>query len=162
MAEAGADFRDVYRYFLADSDNPPDAYQQAVRAFRGSLPAGAGPFWKDATYALGLVRLLRAVRSGNGTRLALLFAGRTSLADLPLLGALSQSGYLDAPVVLPPPFDNAADFAVRLGRIPHLPRGLPRPHFKSTAPTLLSAVGDFASRNSTFSLLAATDSLSFD
>src|SRR5213079_1569392 len=50
MAADGADFREVYRFFLAASDDPHESYQRAQRVFRGSLPAGCGPFTKDACY----------------------------------------------------------------------------------------------------------------
>jgi hypothetical protein len=162
MADAGADFQDVYRYFLADTDHPADAYQQAVRTFRGSLPAGAGPFWKDATYALGLIRLLKAIRPDSQKRLTLLFVGKTALADLPLLDSLSQSGYLDEPVVLPPPFDHGDNLARQLRRIPHGPHGLPRPHHTPAVPTLPSSGSNSVDCSATLSLLAATESLSFD
>ena len=57
---------------------------------------------KDATYALGLVRLLRADRAAP---LSLLFTGKTTPGDLPLLSALADSGMLVRPAVVPPPFD---------------------------------------------------------
>src|SRR5437764_44143 len=60
MAEAGADFRDVYRFFLGSHD-PAESYRLAARVFRGSLPSG-GPFTKDLRYREGLVRGLAFVR----------------------------------------------------------------------------------------------------
>jgi uncharacterized protein (TIGR02421 family) len=148
MADAGADFRDVYRSFLDDSDNPRDAYQQAVRIFRGSLPS-AGPFAKDATYALGLVRLLRAARSAGPARLRLLFTGKTAPADLPLLAELNDAGMLDDPVVAPSPFDDTDKLAARLRSLPHPGHGLRRPRVLTNG----------AAAGRTFPLLAASESL---
>jgi uncharacterized protein (TIGR02421 family) len=131
MAENGADFRDIYRLFLAADGEPRDAFQQAARIFRGSLPTGAGPFAKDRTYALGLVRLLRAAhaasRGNRIERLQLLFAGKTSLADMPLLDALAAAGLVARPPFLPPPFANPAELSARLHQLPHPPHRLPAP-----------------------------------
>lgn len=153
MADAGADFRDVYRYFLTDSDDPADAYQQTARVFRGSLPE-AGPFAKDATYALGLVRLLRAARRHTG-RLALLFVGKTSPVDLPLLTALRETGVVEPPAVLPAPFDDGEKLLGCLRALPHAAHPLPHPHIRPAA-------CESAAPHRAFSLLAARDSLCFE
>src|SRR5262249_34882354 len=63
MAENGADFRDVYRHFLAATGEPAEGYRQAARVFRGSLPTG-GPFTKDLSYGEGLGRGVRFVPGG--------------------------------------------------------------------------------------------------
>jgi uncharacterized protein (TIGR02421 family) len=132
LADAGADFRDVYRHFLVGGDDPRCSYRQAVRVFRGSLPTGCGPFAKDLTYALGFVRLLcacrAALRSGRAERLALLFCGKTSLADLPLLSAAAATGLLRRPTTLPPPFGDRAALARRLATLPHPRHRLPTPY----------------------------------
>src|SRR5207248_10595704 len=47
MAEAGADFLEVYRFFLQEGYKPRDSYQHTTRPFRGSLPEGCRPFTKD-------------------------------------------------------------------------------------------------------------------
>jgi uncharacterized protein (TIGR02421 family) len=135
-AEDGADFLDVYRFFLADAANERDAYRQTVRIFRGSLPT-AGPFAKDRTYALGLVTLLSAaqaaMRNGRLGRLRLLFAGKVALADLPLLEALSEARLLRPPAFVPPPFLNLNTLAADLHSMPHPPHRLPPPHVHENA-----------------------------
>jgi hypothetical protein len=109
-AEAGADFLDVYRYFLSEGYAPRRSYYQAVRIFRGSLPAGCGPFTKDLCYHKGLVlvyHFLRgALRRGLVSRIPLLFCGKTSLRDVKALAQLAEEGLLVAPQFLPPPFAN--------------------------------------------------------
>ncbi|HEX4590884.1 MAG TPA: tyrosine/phenylalanine carboxypeptidase domain-containing protein [Gemmataceae bacterium] len=132
LAGDGADFRDIYRFFLGESDDPRDAFRQAARTYRGSLPHGAGPFAKDQTYALGLVRLLRfaqsAMRSGQLARLPLLFAGKIALADQPLLKAAIEAGILQRPRFVPPPFRDSIALAARLHALPHPPHVLPKPY----------------------------------
>jgi uncharacterized protein (TIGR02421 family) len=138
-ADAGADFRDVYRYFLEASDDPRDSYHQAARVFRGSLPAGCGPFAKDLAYALGFTRVLHAVRvalrSGRAYQIALLFTGKTALDELPALGHLAASGVLRRPAFLPPPVGEPPLLTRVLAELLGPPRPLPRPHlFDETAP----------------------------
>jgi uncharacterized protein (TIGR02421 family) len=131
MAEDGADFREVYSFFLADVGQPRNAFQQAARVFRGSLPTGVGPFAKDRTYALGLVRLLRTAHAAccanRGDRLQLLFVGKSALADLPLLEALVGAGLIARPTFLPPPFADLTALAARLHQLPHPPHRLSAP-----------------------------------
>ena len=62
LAESGADFLDVYRFFLAEGYEPRESYQHTMRLFRGSLPAGCGPFTKDLSYSQGFVLLYNFMR----------------------------------------------------------------------------------------------------
>ena len=138
LADAGADFRDVYRFYLESGDTPCDSYHQAARVFRGSLPAGCGPFAKDLAYGLGLTRLLRAARAGlhvgQPNRLALLFCGKTALDELPALARLAADGVLRPPAFLPPTLEAADAVARLLALLPDPPHGLPEPHlFDETA-----------------------------
>jgi uncharacterized protein (TIGR02421 family) len=107
LAEAGADFLDVFRYFAGHGLTPRESYQQAARVFRGSLPAG-GPFTKDLAYAHGFAEvghfLQEAVRSRRTRLVPLLFAGKVSVADLPDLDELATAGLVERPALLPPPF----------------------------------------------------------
>lgn len=108
LAEDGADFLDVYRFFRAEGDAPAEAYRQAARVFRGSLPRGAGPCTKDLAYSKGFVQvfdlLSACVRGGQARRVPLLFSGKTCLDDLPALAALADEGLLARPRRVPPPF----------------------------------------------------------
>jgi uncharacterized protein (TIGR02421 family) len=108
LAEAGADFLDVYRFFLDAGYEPRESYQQAMRIFRGSLPAGCGPFTKDLCYSKGFVHLYNfmrlAVSHGKVHRLPLLFCGKTNLDDFKTLALLADEGLLTPPRYLPPPF----------------------------------------------------------
>jgi uncharacterized protein (TIGR02421 family) len=111
LADAGADFRDVYRFFLDHSDDGRDSFHQAARVFRGSLPNGGGPFAKDLAYALGLTRVMRAIRhevqGGGDDRLTLLFCGKVALDELPILNRLVTNGQVRPPMYVPQPLSHA-------------------------------------------------------
>jgi uncharacterized protein (TIGR02421 family) len=108
LAEAGASFLDVYRFFLQEGYAPRDSYQQTVRVFRGSLPEGCGPFTKDLCYSKGFVLIYNftrlAVRRGLVRRVPLLFCGKTSLGDIKTLAQLVDEGLVESPHFVPPPF----------------------------------------------------------
>jgi uncharacterized protein (TIGR02421 family) len=106
-AREGADFIQVFRAFRERQLAPDDAYQQAMRIFRGTLPTGGSAFVKDACYARGFVTLARWLRGGDSKAsedLALLTVGKTRREDLPLLRALLDSGLLRKPRFVPPVF----------------------------------------------------------
>jgi uncharacterized protein (TIGR02421 family) len=110
LAESGADFLDVYRFFLEEGYPQRESYQNALRVFRGSLPAGCGPFTKDLCYSKGFVLLYNFMRlsvaRGMVRRLPLLFCGKTNLDDIKTLALLADEGLLAPPRYLPPPFAN--------------------------------------------------------
>jgi uncharacterized protein (TIGR02421 family) len=106
MAIDGADFRDVYRYFLERIDNPDQAFENARRVFRGGVITGGAPFTKDVVYLLGLLQVSNFVRAsfaaGRADCLSLLFCGKLDLFDIPALCELSVMGLCRAPKYLPP------------------------------------------------------------
>ena len=107
----GADFLDIYRYFIECGLTEEDSYNQTVRIFRGSTPTG-GPFTKDLSYAKGFVLIYNYIRFAISQKrvdsIPLLFTGKLVLDDLPLLGELKERGILTNPVYLPPPFRDLA------------------------------------------------------
>jgi uncharacterized protein (TIGR02421 family) len=108
LAEAGANFLEVYRFFLQEGYDARESYQHAMRVFRGSLPEGGGPFTKDLCYSRGFVLLYNfmrlAVRRGLVQRVPLLFCGKTNLGDVKTLAQLVEEGLVVPPRYLPPPF----------------------------------------------------------
>ena len=108
LAEAGANFLDVYRFFLRQGHEPRDSYQQTMRIFRGSLPDGCGPFTKDLCYSRGFVQVYNfirlAVKRGQARRVPLLFCGKTNLADMKTLTQLVEDGLVAPPRHVPPMF----------------------------------------------------------
>lgn len=103
----GANFIDIYRYFLSCDLSEDDSYNHTVRLFRGSTPDG-GAFTKDLSYAKGFVLIYNFIRFAISEHrvdvVPLLFSGKLVLDDLPLLCELRDRGRLDSPVYLPPPF----------------------------------------------------------
>jgi uncharacterized protein (TIGR02421 family) len=118
LAEAGADFLDVYRYFLAEGCPPEEGYRHAMRTFRGGLPSGGGPFTKDLSYAKGFLLLCRFLRQaadrGEAHLAPLLFCGKTGLDELPALAQLRDEGLVAPPRYLPPPFADPHALGARL------------------------------------------------
>ena len=108
MAEAGANFLEVYRYFLAEGYNPRESYHHTMRVFRGSLPEDCGPFTKDLCYSKGFVLIYNfirlAVSRGLMRRVPLLFCGKTTLCDIKTLAQMVDEGLVTPPRFLPPPF----------------------------------------------------------
>jgi uncharacterized protein (TIGR02421 family) len=108
LAEAGASFLEVYRFFLQEGYPARESYQHTMRVFRGSLPEGCGPFTKDLCYSKGLVLVYNfmrlAVSKGMARRIPLLFCGKTNLGDMKTLAHLVEEGLVDPPRYVPPPF----------------------------------------------------------
>jgi uncharacterized protein (TIGR02421 family) len=108
MAEAGANFLEVFRYFLEEGYEPRESYHHTRRIFRGSLPEGCGPFTKDLCYSKGFVLIYnyirQAVSRGMIGRVPFLFCGKTSLGDIKTLAQLVEEGLVVPPRFLPPPF----------------------------------------------------------
>lgn len=108
---SGANFLDIYRYFIECGLSEEDSYNHTVRVFRGSTPTG-GPFTKDLSYAKGFVLIYNFIRFAISQHridaIPLLFTGKIVLDDLPLLSDLRQQGILTPPVYLPPAFRDLA------------------------------------------------------
>lgn len=106
MAEDGADFLDVHRWFLERTGSEDRAFENARRVFRGGVLTGGAPFTKDGVYLDGLLRvhdfLRAAVAGGRADLVRLLFAGKLDLSDLPALAHLAHAGLLRQPRHLPP------------------------------------------------------------
>ncbi|MFJ1269755.1 flavohemoglobin expression-modulating QEGLA motif protein [Legionella lytica] len=107
----GANFVDIYRYFIECGLTPDDSYNQTVRIFRGSTPTG-GPFTKDLSYAKGFILIYNYIRFAISQKhvesIPLLFTGKLVLDDLPLLRELQERDILTSPVYLPSPFRDLA------------------------------------------------------
>lgn len=105
MAEDGATFLDVYRFFLENLGEEREAYAASARVFRGSTPTGQ-PFTKDLTYAKGFVLVYNyvqlAVKHGLLDRIPLLFCGKTTLEDMRTLAQLVEDEIVVPPKHLPP------------------------------------------------------------
>ncbi|MEZ4426949.1 MAG: flavohemoglobin expression-modulating QEGLA motif protein [Nannocystaceae bacterium] len=106
MAIDGADFLDVYGYFLERTGAAEQAFENARRVFRGGVLEGGAPFTKDAVYLDGLLRVhdfLRvAVKAGRADAIRTLFVGKLDIEDVPALCELTLAGLVAPPRFLPP------------------------------------------------------------
>jgi uncharacterized protein (TIGR02421 family) len=105
MALNGADFIEVFRFFLDAGQTEADSFASAQRVYRGSPLTGGAAFTKDTVYLHGLLSVHTFFRWAlKNQRLNLcrnLFAGKMSLHDVVALEAQFTSGYIVAPTWLP-------------------------------------------------------------
>ena len=105
MSIDGADFIEVYRFFLKRAGKKTQAFEDARRVFRGGILSGGAPFTKDIVYLDGLVRVHNFFRSailrGNKDAIEVLFSGKVDLDDIPILLRMREDGLLQKPNFLP-------------------------------------------------------------
>ena len=106
----GASFVETHRLLVGHGLPAGSAYSVAMRVYR------AGGFTKDAIYLRGLLALLEHVAHGGA--LDLLFLGKFSLEDLPLVQELAERDLL-APARLMPRYLSDAESADRLHEAAH-------------------------------------------
>lgn len=108
MAEQGANFIEVYQHFVANDISPHDSYTIAQRVFRGGMVEGGACFTKDLSYAKGFIELVNFIRSatleGVPEILPMLFVGKVTLDDIPVLYEHFLDGLIAPPKHLPPMF----------------------------------------------------------
>ena len=106
MALEGADFIQVFRYFLASGQNEVESFTSAQRVFRGVPTSGGAAFTKDTVYLRGLIGVHTffrwALKRGRLRLCRLLFAGKMTLGDVQRFEPLFDSGVLQEPRWLPP------------------------------------------------------------
>jgi len=106
MAAEGADFLEVYHWFLARTADSGQAFESTRRVFRGGPLTGGAPFTKDGVYLDGLLRvhhfMRTAVSLGRADLLRLMFCGKLDIEDLPTLAHLASDGLCRPPRFLPP------------------------------------------------------------
>ena len=105
MALHGADFVEVFRYFLDAGQTESDSFSSAQRVFRGSPLTGGSAFTKDTVYLHGLLSVHTffrwALKNQRMTLCRNLFAGKMSLHDVVALEGEFASGFIAAPTWLP-------------------------------------------------------------
>jgi uncharacterized protein (TIGR02421 family) len=106
MALDGADFIDVFRFFIESGQTPQESFSSAQRIFRGVPTTGGYAFTKDTVYVRGLVGVHTffrwALRSRKLPLCRYLFAGKMTLADVQRFEPLFEAGVLLPPHWLPP------------------------------------------------------------
>jgi uncharacterized protein (TIGR02421 family) len=105
MALEGADFLQVFRYFMDAGQDQVESFTSAQRVFRGVPTSGGAAFTKDTVYLRGLIGVhtfFRWALKHDKLRLCrLLFAGKMTLADVQRFAPLFDSGELLPPRWLP-------------------------------------------------------------
>ncbi len=107
MAIDGADFIQVYEYFLERTGGRREqSFDNARRVFRGGVLTGGAPFTKDIVYLDGLLRvhnfLRTAVSLGRSDLLHLMFCGKLDIEDIGVIAQLAAAGVCEPPRYLPP------------------------------------------------------------
>jgi uncharacterized protein (TIGR02421 family) len=106
MVVDGADFIELYRWFLDHTPTPEQAFESTRRIFRGAPLTGGAPFTKDCSYLSGYLSVATFIRAaftaGRADTLALLFSGKLDLFSIPALGELRSQGLVKPARFLPP------------------------------------------------------------
>lgn len=106
MALAGADFIEVFRYFLQAGQGAEESFSSAQRVYRGVPTTGGAAFTKDTVYLRGLVGVhtffRQALRCDRLRICRWLFAGKMTLGDVQAFEPLFEAGVLAPPRWLPP------------------------------------------------------------
>ena len=106
MAIDGADFIEIYRYFVDKGISRNQAFENSRRVFRGGVLSGKYPFTKDLVYLDGFIRVYNFFRSsisqGKIECIELLFAGKMDLDDLPVVYSMYKDGLVSKPSFIPP------------------------------------------------------------
>lgn len=102
----GADFVEVFRFFIESGQTDIDSFTSAQRVFRGVPLSGGGAFTKDTVYLHGLLAVHTffrwCLRHRQLARARQLFAGKMALEDVFALESQFASGAVAAPGFLPP------------------------------------------------------------
>jgi uncharacterized protein (TIGR02421 family) len=105
MALDGADFIDLFKFFLDAGQSEIESVRSAQRIFRGGAVKDKVVFTKDAVYLQGLFEVhtfMRiAIRDNRPQLMRNLFAGRLTIADAIRLQPQFDSGWLLPPAYMP-------------------------------------------------------------
>lgn len=106
MAIDGADFIEVFKFFVEKNNSKNQAFENTRRVFRGGVLTGGAPFTKDIVYLDGLIRVYNFFRSaisqGKTECIELIFSGKIDLNDIPIIYSLYKEGLIDKPKFIPP------------------------------------------------------------
>lgn len=106
MVIDGADFVELYRWFLDRSPGPEQAFESTRRVFRGGPVTGGAPFTKDCVYLSGFLAVSTFIRAAFVHErldcIGTLFCGKLDLYDVPALLELRRLGLCRPPTHRPP------------------------------------------------------------
>ena len=105
MAMKGADFKEVFEFYISRVCEREEAYENTRRIFRGGVISGGAPFTKDMVYLNGLLRVHNYMRSvvklGRADLIRIAFTGKLDIEDLPAIAYLANEGELTPPKYMP-------------------------------------------------------------
>jgi len=106
LALNGADFLDVFRFFMDEGQSESDSFNSAMRVFRGAPLTGGHAFTKDTVYLTGMLSVHTffrwALKQGKLLLTRHLFAGKMTLHDVIAFEPFVDSGFIAEPTYLPP------------------------------------------------------------
>ncbi len=119
MAERGANFVEVYQYFVERGLSEHESYKITQRVFRGGTLDGGSIFTKDLSYLRGFVEnvnfIRSAINSGVPEVIPMLFVGKVTLDDIPVLYQHYLEGTIEGPQHMPAMFKNMNGLYVWFG-----------------------------------------------
>lgn len=105
MAENGANFIDLFKFFNENGQNHEESYYSAMRIFRGGKAEGGIVFYKDNVYLKGLIEVTsfmkQAMHNGMIHDISLLFCGKITISDITALKDFSNQGHIADPAYMP-------------------------------------------------------------
>ena len=105
MAESGANFIELFQFFVCRGHDEHESFDCARRVCRGGMVEGGAPFTKDVCYLDGLLRVTNFLRialtRGQSHLVRLLFVGKLAIEDIPLFDRLLREGVVKEPSYLP-------------------------------------------------------------
>ncbi len=105
LALDGADYLEVFRFFLEAGQSEDESAHSAMRVFRGGDVRGRVVFTKDVVYLAGLTAvhtfLRKAIAESRPHLVRRLFAGRLALPDVHRLDAAFAEGTVAEPRFVP-------------------------------------------------------------
>lgn len=104
-AMSGADFLEVFRFYLEAGYAEAEAYASTVRVFRGGDVRGGVAFTKDVVYLRGLLRthawFLASLAARKVAHPHYIFAGRLTWNDVEELEPCFEEGWIQGPRIEP-------------------------------------------------------------
>lgn len=118
LAMQGADFIELFKFFLDSGQDELESFHSTMRIFRGGDVRGRIVYTKDVVYLEGLVFierfLLKAIEEGKTNYPHYLFSGRLALSDVLALDEYFASGFIAPPLYEPSWTKNRACLAAFL------------------------------------------------
>lgn len=106
LALNGADFLDVFRFFLDKGQSEEESFNSTMRIYRGAPLTGGAAFTKDVVYLHGLMEIHTFFRwAMHNQKLELcryFLAGRMTIGDVIALAPMFEEGVLKPPQFVPP------------------------------------------------------------